>query len=198
MIKFKFILLSFVVTSGALASADEGKIIERYNHDYHEKNVFAANKIDCSYCHNFEFPKGSKKAILKEEITKATFVKPIRELCHSCHRNAESKYPKAPQTCYTCHTSTTNMNKIKPQSHFGVDWAGNHSLNARTAENSCVTCHNTSQCVKCHVSRNTVMQKNHTRNFRFYHSVEARSQPQRCDACHTKNYCMNCHMGRGQ
>ena len=193
-----FMLLSFIAFHvQASENQQEGKIIDRYDHEFHEQKVFKTNKIDCSYCHNFEFENGTK-AVLKPKITQSMFVKPIRELCHSCHQNAEAKYPKAPQTCYSCHRSTENMNTIKPQNHYGVDWLRNHSLNARTADNSCSTCHSNSQCVKCHIARNTVMQKNHSRNFRFYHSIEARSEPQKCDACHTKNYCMNCHLSGGR
>jgi hypothetical protein len=187
-------IVLILLVAGLLPLAIAEAVLDVYNHSFHEKNVFTPNKIECSYCHNFELNHDTKKATLKPGISKTTFIKPIKDLCHSCHRNAEDPHTKAPQTCYTCHRSMENMKTIKPQNHFGVDWVRNHSLNARTADNACTTCHTNSQCVKCHVQRNSLFQNNHTRNFRFYHSIEARAQPQKCDACHSKNYCMSCHM----
>lgn len=184
--------LSFWLTNSSMA--ENTRILDVYDHAFHEKNVFTPNKVECSYCHNFELNKGTGKAALKAEITKATFVKPIKDLCHSCHRSTEAPHSKAPQTCYTCHRSKENMTSIKPQNHSGGDWMHNHSLNARTADNACLTCHSNSQCVKCHVERNSLFQNNHSRNFRYFHSIEARAQPQKCDACHSKSYCMNCHL----
>ena len=187
------LLMGFVLGISLPSRAENGKILDLYDHGFHEKSVFTPNKIECGYCHNFEVNKKTLKANLKPEISKATFVKPIKDLCHSCHRNPDTK-TKAPQTCYTCHRSMENMKTIKPQNHFGVDWVHNHSLNARTSDNACMTCHSNSQCVKCHVERNSLFQNNHTRNFRYFHSIEARAQPQKCDACHSKTYCMGCHL----
>ena len=190
----KRFFLSLFALLAISAMADTGGILDVYDHDFHEKNVFTPGKIECSYCHNFELGKNSLKGTLKPEIAKATFVKPIKDLCHSCHRSTEAPHSKAPQTCYTCHRSMEKMKSIKPQNHFSVDWVRNHSLNARTSDNACMTCHSNSQCVKCHVERNSLFQNNHSRNFRYFHSIEARSQPQKCDACHSRTYCMTCHL----
>ncbi|MGZ3721887.1 MAG: cytochrome c3 family protein [Bdellovibrionales bacterium] len=187
----KALLLIFLAGFTISANPD-GAILDLYDHSFHEKSVFKQNNIECKYCHNFELNKNNK-GILKPEIGKSTFVKPIQALCHSCHRNPET-HTKAPQTCYTCHRTTDNMKSIKPQNHNSGDWAHNHSLSARTADNACLTCHTNSQCVKCHVERNSLFQNNHTRNFRYFHSIEARANPQKCDSCHSKNYCMGCHM----
>ncbi len=192
---FCLLLLAVCTLGFAPKVAAASAILEKYDHEMHENKVFKENKIECSYCHNFEFSGKSYKAKLKSDIDKSTFVKPMKELCHSCHNNAETRFPKAPQTCFTCHRTLENLKSIKPQNHYGVDWNHNHSLNARVSDDSCVNCHSTSQCVKCHVGRDTVFQQNHSRNFRFYHSIEARFEPHKCDTCHTKNYCMNCHLG---
>lgn len=166
----------------------------RFDHEKHEEKVFTKEKISCNYCHNIEMGPDGKSAVITKALEKSTFVKPLGQLCHSCHQNNDTKYPSAPQTCYSCHRSLENFQSIKPQNHSIVNWVRNHALNAKSAGDSCQTCHTNSQCVKCHVERNQVKLSNHTRNFKFYHSIEARMQPQRCDTCHTKNFCTTCHL----
>ncbi|MEQ1665663.1 MAG: cytochrome c3 family protein [Bdellovibrionales bacterium] len=176
-------------------------MVKKFDHDFHDKNVFEPKKVDCSYCHNMEKDKETGVFKMTSGISMSTFQRPLKQICHECHKVADSKYnpaksDKAPKACYTCHDSFQQIAAIKPQSHQNKLWKKIHGMSARAESVSCTNCHTPSQCSTCHTQRNDLMPKNHMRNFRFFHSVEARMAPQKCDACHNKTYCTTCHMGK--
>jgi hypothetical protein len=176
-------------------------MIKKFDHDLHDKNVFAPNAVECKHCHNIEVGKSKGEYVLNSKITSATFQQPLKLVCHECHKVSDSnynaaKYDSAPKACYTCHDSFQQISNIMPQSHQDKFWKKNHGMTARVESASCMNCHSTSQCTTCHTKRNDLSPKNHMRNYRYFHSVEARLAPQKCDACHNKTYCTTCHMGK--
>jgi hypothetical protein len=183
--------------SGAFAASAMAK---KFNHDMHDEKVFHPQQIKCNYCHNIELNSAGKfKA--NSNLDKATFQKPLKAICHECHKVEDKQFDpaksgEAPKSCYTCHDSFEQISVIRPQSHQTKFWKSSHGLKARTESTSCMNCHSNSQCSTCHTQRNDVNQKNHLRNYRFFHSIEARMSPQRCDACHSKTYCTQCHLGK--
>ena len=79
-----------------------------------------------------------------------------------------------------------------------MDWVGRHQSLAKQNPAECASCHtNPMFCLDCHKRRDTVQERMHKRNFKFFHSIEARANPRKCDACHTVTYCQECHSGRG-
>lgn len=188
------LMLSF---DSAVYPAFAGKSLleEKFDHAIHTSKVFNPLRFECSKCHNFSLEESSGKLVPHADLEKSAFRISLREMCHQCHQSAESRFAEAPKACYNCHSSPSGLSAIKPDNHNNGSWKSWHSLEARVAGESCLNCHTTSQCVKCHTQRNDITQRNHPRNFRVTHSIQARMQPQRCDACHTKSYCTNCHMG---
>lgn len=79
-----------------------------------------------------------------------------------------------------------------PESHRS-GWASGHQQAAKSDAASCKSCHKPFFCVDCHQRRDTVTERVHKRNFKFYHSVEARANPRKCDACHRLSFCADCH-----
>lgn len=167
-----------------------------FDHETHLNKVFLPNKIDCAHCHNFSLDQSAKEIKLTNEAKESILKISLKQVCHECHSSDMPKYNKAPQTCFTCHRTMEGIKKIKPPNHESISWRTGHSLEARVRGESCMNCHMTSQCSKCHLQRNDVDLRNHPPNFRYFHSVVARGQPQRCDACHAKSFCANCHLGK--
>jgi hypothetical protein len=172
------------------------EMITKYDHPMHIAKVFNPLNIECSHCHNFAIDKATGRAIPNNKLNESIFKLPLKEICHECHRSAETKYETAPKACYTCHRGMTNLSAVRPENHNNISWKNSHATEARVAGDSCMNCHMSSQCVKCHTQRNDVELRNHSRNFRFMHSVYARLQPQKCDSCHMKSFCTNCHLGK--
>lgn len=194
-IPFFGILAALSPNTRAGNSVDSG-ILRRFDHEMHSEKVFKARSISCAHCHNLELDAAGKKAVAVPDSSRSTFARPPRELCHKCHRGSEVVNKDAPKACYSCHVGIDQLQAIKPRNHENISWRTAHALDAKTDAASCVNCHTTSQCTKCHLSRNDVELKNHSRNFKFFHSVEARGRPHSCDGCHTKSFCVNCHMGK--
>jgi hypothetical protein len=175
-------------------------MVKKFNHDFHDQNVFVPGQIKCNSCHNLDMDENGKYKA-NNNLEKSTFQKPLKAICHECHRSDDKNYnseksEKAPKSCYTCHDSFENISAIQPQTHQSKFWKSSHGMNARIDGTSCLNCHSNSQCSTCHTQRNDLSLKNHMRNFRFFHSIEARLAPQRCDACHSKTYCTQCHLGK--
>lgn len=170
-------------------------VLAIFDHQMHERKVFAVQKIDCSRCHNFSLDASTQRVIPNENLRFSSFNKPFKEICHSCHTGGEKAYSAAPHTCYTCHRRFENILSIKPRDHENLAWKQAHSTAARVNGQSCMNCHMISQCVKCHLRRQNVEPMNHSRNYRYFHSIQVRAEPQRCDACHTTSFCENCHLG---
>ncbi|MBI2975217.1 MAG: hypothetical protein HYY43_06480 [Deltaproteobacteria bacterium] len=81
---------------------------------------------------------------------------------------------------------------MKPDSHR-AGWATGHQQAAKTDAASCNGCHKKFFCIDCHQRRDTVTERVHKRNFKFYHSIEARTNPKKCDTCHKITFCTDCH-----
>lgn len=193
-------LITILVFLFSIFSFATNPMIKKFNHNMHDEKVFVPNQIKCAYCHNVE-NSGDGKFIPNSNLKNATFQKPLKAICHECHKVDDKEFKeknseKAPKSCYTCHDSFEKISAIRPKSHQSKIWQSSHGLDARADSSSCLNCHSNSQCSTCHSKRNTILPKNHLRNYRFYHSVEARMSPQRCDACHTKTYCTQCHIGK--
>lgn len=171
------------------------EMLGRFDHASHLENVFKLNNIKCAHCHNFDLDIKTNEIRLNEFAKKSIFKIPIKQICHECHNSEAPQHVNAPQTCFTCHRSIEGINKIKPENHINLSWKSAHSTEARINSEYCLNCHITSQCAKCHLQRNNIEKKNHSRNFKFFHSVQARTTPQRCDSCHNKSYCISCHIG---
>jgi hypothetical protein len=191
-------LIFFLLPQIALAM---NPTVKKFDHELHDRRVFIPQHIECSSCHNMEKDKATGHFKMTDNISNATFKKPLKRVCHECHKVSDNQYnpekgEKAPKTCYTCHDTFQQISNIKPQSHQNKLWKKSHGLSARVESASCMNCHSTSQCSVCHTQRNDITPKNHMRNYRFFHSVEARLSPQKCDACHSKSYCTTCHLGK--
>ncbi len=186
------------IAVGVLSAYAEERVdvTARFDHDFHLDKVIAVRGLQCDYCHNFKVDPKTKTAVFLPGMSTSALNRPVKAICHECHQSAEAKNKAAPKECYTCHRSQESLRDIKPRNHQNIGWAQGHSTNARIDGDSCMNCHTTSQCVKCHQRRNDVEFKNHSRNFRFYHSVVARAQPQKCDTCHSKSFCIDCHSGK--
>jgi hypothetical protein len=83
-------------------------------------------------------------------------------------------------------------NSYAPDSHR-AGWATGHQQVAKTDAASCNGCHKSFFCIDCHQRRDTVTERVHKRNFKFYHSIEARTNPRKCDTCHKITFCTDCH-----
>jgi hypothetical protein len=184
----------FILFFQIVISANEGQL-SRFDHQAHLDKVFNVKKIDCSHCHNFTLDTKTNEIKLNEFAKGSIFKIPVKQICHECHQSNDPEHANAPQTCFTCHRSMEGIKKIKPANHINLAWKSSHVTEARINSESCMNCHMTSQCAKCHLQRNNIEMKNHPRNFKFVHSVQARATPQRCDSCHTKNFCISCHVG---
>lgn len=188
----RIIVVTFLFLFSSLIFA-EGKIAAKFDHEFHVTNVFAKNKVQCTLCHNFE-KSGSGEYRPTEVLESKMFKLTNREMCHQCHQG--TSYPTAPKTCFTCHNSNERLQSIKPINHQNANWRnGAHAGIARIDSASCLNCHSNSQCSTCHSERNTVMNQNHSKNYRYYHSIEARMNPSKCESCHTETYCIKCHLG---
>lgn len=150
-----------------------------FDHEMHT-GLFEAAGIACEVCH--ADPESFEK---KEKINRLG--------CHTCHNNPNPPLP-AEQDCTRCH----QIGKSPPPSSHKAGWLSKHEYYAKQNIQGCFQCHTNSMfCIDCHKRRDTVTQRMHRRNFRFFHSIEARANPRKCDACHTVTYCQTCHAGMG-
>lgn len=141
--------------------------------------IFESSSVSCKVCHSDPQSFKNRKK-----------VEPLG--CHRCH-NDEKPIVSAAEKCTICHVG----GPPKPQSHK-VGWGAKHQVYAKTNPKECLECHtNQMFCIDCHKKRDTVRERVHRRNFKFFHSIDARANPRKCDACHTVNYCQQCHAGRG-
>lgn len=149
-----------------------------YDHDMH--TAMFEGVIKCERCHADPESYGDRKK-----------VNPLG--CHICHKDSNPPL-EGPKTCTTCHIGGKFP---KPQSHK-AGWIEKHQVYAKQDPKYCKQCHgNRNFCIDCHKRRDTVNERMHRRNFKFFHSIEARANPRRCQACHTVSSCLRCHTGRG-
>jgi hypothetical protein len=194
--KILSMILFFAVPFGISAATSKFDMLLRFNHEIHNAKVFEPKAIPCSQCHNFQVDPKTKRGTPNKDFSKSAFTSSFKTICHSCHNSSEKKDQTAPQACFTCHQNIEHFRAITPQNHLNVGWARTHSTNARGNGDSCLKCHTNYQCAQCHLRRNDIEFKNHSRNFRFIHSVEARLKPQTCDSCHSQSFCIDCHRGK--
>jgi len=188
--------LSLILIIAGTSFAESASPLSHFDHEFHSDRVFSQRKIFCEQCHNFRLNTETNKIVPTQDLHKSAFKKEFKDICHSCHvQEAAAMGAPSPKACYSCHQGTDAMKTIKPQNHNNVGWARSHSMEARVDGSSCQECHTNSECVHCHLRRNDIEMKNHTRNFRYTHSIEARAQPQSCDSCHAKHFCIDCHLG---
>lgn len=149
-----------------------------YNHEMH-MGIFEAVPVACETCHADPESYGDRKKV-------------NRMGCHLCHNSPTPILPATNQ-CTVCHSGGFP----KPESHK-VDWLAKHQSFAKQNPEMCTQCHSNQMfCIDCHKRRDTVSERAHRRNFKFFHSIEARANPHKCDACHTVNTCQECHSGKG-
>lgn len=172
-------ILFFVLLLAGPVEAAPQHPFDLYDHEMHFA-FFEAAKVPCEMCHT-----------TPESYTDRTKIYPLG--CHNCHNSSKPLMEGATQECKACHLSGIP----KPSSHR-AGWIEKHQTYAKMNPSSCNQCHtNKMFCIDCHGRRDSVQQRMHNRNFRFFHSIEARANPHKCDACHTVTYCQECHSGRG-
>ncbi len=158
---------------------------ELYSHDVHEKPL-TEQGFDCTHCHPFKLDWNEKKAGHVPEY-ESLFIKPLKDLCHDCHRK-EARVRKNVFVCYLCHHDNRD---ILPSDHRS-GWLKQHG-SVGTLSKQCRDCHEDSYCVDCHRRFEPVRPKVHSRNYRFFHSIEGRMSPASCYSCHRQSSCVECH-----
>ena len=82
----------------------------------------------------------------------------------------------------------------RPQSHAG-NWMEYHGrsadVNMTDSRNSCLVCHEKTDCISCH---NVQMPRDHNNTWRTRtHGFMAEGNRDRCFICHRQDYCVRCH-----
>jgi cytochrome c7-like protein len=158
-----------------------------FDHAAHIERV----KEDCLVCH-------ARRSEPRQPV-------PITEghnTCMKCHNHAQ-QYDDA--QCVTCHVNLASypLRPVTQVSHEG-DFLRRHPSVARSAVNSCGTCHDQNFCLDCHAKTAMVPIETklidrpdrrfiHRQDFLGRHSVEARSDPAQCQRCHSTSFCETCH-----
>lgn len=171
-------LLFLVLSSAFYAEAKKkASAFDVFNHEMHTP-IYESSNVPCETCHADPESYGNREKINKQG-------------CHQCHKAPAPIMPVI-KDCKTCHFAGFP----KPMSHK-VSWISKHQSYAKNDPASCAECHSNQMfCMDCHSRRDTIQERMHMRNFKFYHSIEARANPKRCNACHTVSYCQDCHAGR--
>ncbi|MBI4212215.1 MAG: hypothetical protein HY540_06210 [Deltaproteobacteria bacterium] len=161
----------------SMAAAKAKHPYDKYDHEMHN-SFFESAEVSCEMCHADPDSYGNRKKV-------------NRLGCHRCHNDPAPILPANPD-CMLCHEAGIP----KPQNHK-TRWIAKHGSISKQAPETCKQCHpSTMFCMDCHKRRDTVQERMHTRNFRFYHSVEARANPRKCDSCHRVSFCQDCHAGK--
>jgi hypothetical protein len=157
-----------------------------FNHVNHLERV----KEDCTQCHK-NLPEPGKAPVAM-----------TMETCTKCHEHQEMYQDGR---CDVCHKDLTSE-RLKPPAGFTHqgNFAVQHRVAARSANESCMVCHTQTQCVQCHnatvpirpelmhptdVTRNFI----HRNDFISRHTLEAQADPAQCYRCHGNNFCSDCH-----
>lgn len=110
--------------------------------------------------------------------------------CMNCHAQVD---------CQDCHAG----DNVRPRVHR-LNFAFDHSVEARAAEVECATCHvDNGFCAACHTA-NRVLPRSHSRGDWLlpggdggYHAIEARFEMEACISCHDTGdqspLCASCH-----
>jgi hypothetical protein len=148
-------------------------------------------KEDCKVCHTK----------LPEPVRTREMV-PAMEKCLGCHEH-EKDFQAG--NCARCHFDLARYG-LKPVSRF--THAGNfvreHMRPARSAPQTCATCHDQQFCTDCHAETVglRVEVKNpdrvdrdfiHRNDFVSRHAIEQHADPASCRRCHGQSFCDDCH-----
>jgi Cytochrome c7 and related cytochrome c len=152
-------------------------------------------KEDCTVCH----------AQLSEP-QHPTSITSGHDTCFKCHEHAQ-QYADA--KCSTCHIdlSAYGLMPVAAVSHQG-DFLRRHPSIARSAQETCGTCHEANFCLDCHAKTAMVpievklvdrpdRRFIHTPDFLGRHAVEERADPASCQRCHSASTCETCHQHSG-
>ena len=175
------------VKARARAPNDTEAVTLRMSHAAHLERV----KEDCNVCHK-SLPNPLRSAASR----------PTMDACLGCH---EHKKEYEAGRCAGCHLDLLRYG-TKPLgtfSHAG-DFVKEHMRPARSAPETCATCHDQTFCSDCHnstvglrvetklperVDRDFI----HRNDFVSRHAIEQRADPASCARCHGTSFCETCH-----
>ena len=159
----------------------------KFDHAAHIERV----KEDCSQCH-------TKLAEPREQVPLTAG----HAACFKCHEHAD-QYADA--QCSTCHIDLASYPSapVATLTHQG-DFLRRHAAIARSAQQTCTSCHDQNFCLDCHAKTAMVPVEVklvdrpdrrfiHREDFLGRHSVEERADPASCQRCHSTTFCETCH-----
>jgi hypothetical protein len=148
-------------------------------------------KEDCSQCHS--------------RLSEPRHPAPLSDghgACLKCHDHAD-QYANA--SCSTCHKDLASypLAPVATVTHQG-DFLRRHASVARSAQQTCASCHDQNFCLDCHARTAMVPIETrlvdrpdrrfiHRQDFLGRHSLDARSDPASCQKCHSTSSCETCH-----
>ena len=148
-------------------------------------------KEDCTQCHS-----------RLSEPGRPAPVSDGHQACLKCHEHAR-QYDDA--RCDACHVSLAAypLTPLSEVSHQG-DFLRRHPAIARSATQSCASCHDQNFCLDCHARTAmapvevTLVDRPdrrfiHRNDFLGRHAVEARADSASCQRCHSTASCDGCH-----
>lgn len=161
----------------------------RMSHAGHIERV----KEKCEVCHT----------TLPNPLRPANAAPPMAA-CLSCH---EHKRDYEQGRCQLCHVDLAHFRE-KPETMFSHqgDFVRQHGASARSAGQSCATCHEQTFCADCHAASTVAARVEvklpervdasfiHRNDFLGRHSLEAAGDPASCRRCHGSSFCENCHV----
>jgi hypothetical protein len=153
-------------------------------------------KDDCTRCHT-KLP----------NPLSTVETKPAMSACLSCHEH-RVEYDQG--QCARCHRDLAayGVKPVSSYSHAG-NFVREHARPARTAPQTCASCHDQTFCTDCHaatvplpievrfperVDRDLI----HRDDYVSRHAIESRADPASCARCHGKSFCDNCHTAEGR
>ena len=148
-------------------------------------------KEDCSVCHK-----------LLPNPLRSSATRPPMDICLGCHEH-QKEFDAG--RCAGCHVDLAHFG-AKPLSTFthAGNYVREHMRAARSAPDTCATCHDQTFCSDCHnatvglkietkfperVDRDFI----HRNDFISRHAIEQRSDPTSCATCHGTTFCQTCH-----
>ncbi len=159
----------------------------RMSHEAHIERT----KEDCTVCHK-ELPNPLRSASAR----------PTMDSCLACHEHKQ-EYDEG--RCARCHV---DLARFGPKPLGSFTHAGNfvreHMRPARSAPETCATCHDQTFCTDCHASTvglkvETKLPERvdrdfiHRNDFISRHAIEQRADPASCARCHGTTFCETCH-----
>ena len=103
--------------------------------------------------------------------------------CLECHDTQGDS-----TSCDVCHDTKTEAERIGQGAWritHGANWESAHGMGQL---DSCVACHRTGFCARCHT-----IDLPHGADFLITHAADATAQMESCDGCHRKQFCKDCH-----